>query len=196
MCAHIAPNDNYVARARHPGCGKHLLSRQQFGAWAKRRATLHRMRTSTLVSTIWSISLPSNVGGRLQLPSLFDLTIRRRKRQSFFLSYLLSSLSPSWIYKFRNTMGYLKRLELENFKSYKGHQIIGPFKRFTAIIGPNGAGSACGWEGRSMFCCDSRPKGRQFCSLAGFNTILLCSACSCRTRIYYDVAYVTMFLLE
>ena len=37
-------------------------------------------------------------------------------------------------------MGYLKRLELENFKSYKGFQVIGPFKRFTAIIGPNGAG--------------------------------------------------------
>ena len=39
-------------------------------------------------------------------------------------------------------MGYLKRLELENFKSYKGYQVIGPFKRFTAIIGPNGAGAA------------------------------------------------------
>ena len=39
-------------------------------------------------------------------------------------------------------MGYLKRLELENFKSYKGFQVIGPFKRFTAIIGPNGAGKA------------------------------------------------------
>ena len=37
-------------------------------------------------------------------------------------------------------MGHLERLELENFKSYKGLQIIGPFKRFTAIIGPNGAG--------------------------------------------------------
>ena len=37
-------------------------------------------------------------------------------------------------------MGFLKRLELENFKSYKGHQVIGPFKQFTAIIGPNGAG--------------------------------------------------------
>ncbi len=32
------------------------------------------------------------------------------------------------------------RLELENFKSYKGHQLIGPFKAFTCIIGPNGAG--------------------------------------------------------
>ena len=66
-------------------------------------------------------------------------------------------------------MGYLKRLELENFKSYKGHQIIGPFKRFTAIIGPNGAGLTCGWEGRRIF-CHSRLIGRQFCSLFGFHT--------------------------
>ena len=37
-------------------------------------------------------------------------------------------------------MGFLKRLELTNFKSYKGHQVVGPFKKFTAIIGPNGSG--------------------------------------------------------
>jgi len=37
-------------------------------------------------------------------------------------------------------MGYLERLELENFKSYKGKHTIGPFMRFTAIIGPNGCG--------------------------------------------------------
>lgn len=37
-------------------------------------------------------------------------------------------------------MGRLHTLELENFKSYKGKQIIGPFKQFTAIIGPNGSG--------------------------------------------------------
>jgi len=37
-------------------------------------------------------------------------------------------------------MGFLKRLEITNFKSYKGHQVVGPFKHFTAIIGPNGCG--------------------------------------------------------
>uniref|UniRef100_A0A8C9MFL6 Uncharacterized protein n=1 Tax=Serinus canaria TaxID=9135 RepID=A0A8C9MFL6_SERCA len=36
-------------------------------------------------------------------------------------------------------MGFLKLIEIENFKSYKGRQIIGPFRRFTAIIGPNGS---------------------------------------------------------
>ncbi|KAK6120032.1 hypothetical protein DH2020_046162 [Rehmannia glutinosa] len=38
--------------------------------------------------------------------------------------------------------GKIIRIELENFKSYKGHQIIGPFYDFTAIIGPNGAGKS------------------------------------------------------
>ena len=39
-------------------------------------------------------------------------------------------------------MGYLKYIELENFKSYKGSVRIGPFKSFTAIIGPNGSGES------------------------------------------------------
>lgn len=37
-------------------------------------------------------------------------------------------------------MGKLIKLELENFKSYNGKQIIGPFDQFTSIIGPNGSG--------------------------------------------------------
>lgn len=36
------------------------------------------------------------------------------------------------------------RLELLNFKSYKGAQTIGPFlHNFTAVIGPNGSGMYC-----------------------------------------------------
>lgn len=38
--------------------------------------------------------------------------------------------------------GKILRLELSNFKSYKGFQQIGPFYDFTAIIGPNGAGKS------------------------------------------------------
>ncbi|XP_052731327.1 structural maintenance of chromosomes protein 1 isoform X3 [Vigna angularis] len=38
--------------------------------------------------------------------------------------------------------GRIHCLEVENFKSYKGFQIIGPFYDFTAIIGPNGAGKS------------------------------------------------------
>lgn len=39
-------------------------------------------------------------------------------------------------------MGRLHRLELENFKSYLGLQIIGPFENFSAIVGPNGSGKS------------------------------------------------------
>lgn len=37
-------------------------------------------------------------------------------------------------------MGKLIRIEVENFKSYKGSQTIGPFHQFTSVIGPNGSG--------------------------------------------------------
>ncbi|XP_067127800.1 structural maintenance of chromosomes protein 1A [Centruroides vittatus] len=39
-------------------------------------------------------------------------------------------------------MGYLKFIEVENFKSYKGKQRIGSLKPFMAIIGPNGSGKS------------------------------------------------------
>lgn len=39
-------------------------------------------------------------------------------------------------------MGRILRIELENFKSYFGRQIVGPFKNFTCIVGPNGAGKS------------------------------------------------------
>ncbi|KAG8960566.1 Structural maintenance of chromosomes protein 1 [Tulasnella sp. 419] len=34
------------------------------------------------------------------------------------------------------------RLEVCDFKSYRGHQVIGPFKNFTSIMGPNGSGKS------------------------------------------------------
>ncbi|GAA5911296.1 cohesin subunit SMC1 [Sporobolomyces salmoneus] len=36
----------------------------------------------------------------------------------------------------------LDRLEVYNFKSYRGRQTIGPFHPFSAVIGPNGAGKS------------------------------------------------------
>ncbi|CUA77586.1 Structural maintenance of chromosomes protein 1 [Rhizoctonia solani] len=36
----------------------------------------------------------------------------------------------------------LVRIEVCDFKSYRGHQLIGPFKHFTSVIGPNGAGKS------------------------------------------------------
>lgn len=38
--------------------------------------------------------------------------------------------------------GYLRYIEVENFKSYRGKQVIGPLKPFTAVIGPNGSGKS------------------------------------------------------
>jgi structural maintenance of chromosome 1 len=35
---------------------------------------------------------------------------------------------------------FLEFIEIDNFKSYKGKVIIGPLKKFTAVIGPNGSG--------------------------------------------------------
>lgn len=39
-------------------------------------------------------------------------------------------------------MGKLIQIEVENFKSYRGHQVIGPFDNFTSVIGPNGSGKS------------------------------------------------------
>ena len=47
------------------------------------------------------------------------------------------TIAAFWLEKY--DMGILERLILEDFKSYKGKH-IGPFSRFTAIIGPNGCG--------------------------------------------------------
>ncbi|XP_008309879.1 structural maintenance of chromosomes protein 1B isoform X2 [Cynoglossus semilaevis] len=39
-------------------------------------------------------------------------------------------------------MGFLKQIEVENFKSWRGKQVIGPFLRFNCIIGTNGSGNS------------------------------------------------------
>ncbi|XP_052870119.1 structural maintenance of chromosomes protein 1A [Anopheles cruzii] len=37
---------------------------------------------------------------------------------------------------------FLKYIEVENFKSYRGRNVIGPLKQFSAVIGPNGSGKS------------------------------------------------------
>uniref|UniRef100_A0A8C5FVX0 SMC hinge domain-containing protein n=1 Tax=Gadus morhua TaxID=8049 RepID=A0A8C5FVX0_GADMO len=39
-------------------------------------------------------------------------------------------------------MGYLKQIEVENFKSWRGKHTLGPFMRFNCIIGTNGSGKS------------------------------------------------------
>eukprot|EP00887_Chlorella_sp_A99_P005721 scaffold1.g5721.t1 len=38
--------------------------------------------------------------------------------------------------------GAILRLEIDSFKSYRGHNVVGPFKPFSVIIGPNGSGKS------------------------------------------------------
>ncbi len=44
----------------------------------------------------------------------------------------------------------LLRLEVSNFKSYAGDQVIGPFMDFTCVVGPNGAGKDRGERARTQ----------------------------------------------
>uniref|UniRef100_A0A8D3DR48 Structural maintenance of chromosomes protein n=1 Tax=Scophthalmus maximus TaxID=52904 RepID=A0A8D3DR48_SCOMX len=39
-------------------------------------------------------------------------------------------------------MGYLRQIDVENFKSWRGKQVVGPFMRFNCIIGTNGSGKS------------------------------------------------------
>uniref|UniRef100_A0A3P9IAM9 Structural maintenance of chromosomes 1B n=1 Tax=Oryzias latipes TaxID=8090 RepID=A0A3P9IAM9_ORYLA len=39
-------------------------------------------------------------------------------------------------------MGYLKQIDIENFKSWRGKHVIGPFMKFSCIIGTNGSGKS------------------------------------------------------
>ena len=38
--------------------------------------------------------------------------------------------------------GSIVRLEINSFKSYRGNNVVGPFKNFSVIIGPNGSGKS------------------------------------------------------
>jgi len=66
-------------------------------------------------------------------------------------------------------MGRIDRLIIQDFKSYGGTQTIGPFKQFTAVIGPNGSGElakdflAIGW-GFGVWRAGARQQIR-FCEL-------------------------------
>ncbi|NWQ79222.1 SMC1B protein, partial [Columbina picui] len=51
-------------------------------------------------------------------------------------------------------MGYLKLLEVKDFKSWRGQQVIGPFMRFNCIIGPNGSGKSNIMDAISFVMCE------------------------------------------
>uniref|UniRef100_A0A8C0IIS5 Structural maintenance of chromosomes protein n=1 Tax=Bubo bubo TaxID=30461 RepID=A0A8C0IIS5_BUBBB len=51
-------------------------------------------------------------------------------------------------------MGYLKLLVMQDFKSWRGQQVIGPFMRFNCIIGPNGSGKSNIMDAISFVICE------------------------------------------
>lgn len=42
----------------------------------------------------------------------------------------------------KDDIAFLQSIEMENFKSYRGHVVVGPLKQFSAVIGPNGSGKS------------------------------------------------------
>ncbi len=78
--------------------------------------------------------------------SLYPEQIRGWKRAGDYFALPLLPFTPnqSTFHQFStelftSRMGKIRRIEIENFKSYK-KQVIGPFYQFQSIIGPNGSG--------------------------------------------------------
>lgn len=82
----------------------------------------------------------------LELPKRVAYVKTKGRKRGGEMSILVSTRSTTSFFAYffllpvPNDMGKLIRIEVENFKSYKGHQTIGPFHQFTSVIGPNGAG--------------------------------------------------------
>lgn len=91
--------------------------------------------------------------------SLFDSAEKKRHLQKFkmadnwqlfvVLLRCFALICFSWKNHFRFGLwtsklkmpAFLKYIDMENFKSYRGHHRIGPLKTFTAVVGPNGSGN-------------------------------------------------------
>lgn len=58
-------------------------------------------------------------------------------------NYTTLLLAINFLKLFLKMPAFLKHIEVENFKSYRGKLIIGPLKSFTAVVGPNGSGRLC-----------------------------------------------------
>eukprot|EP00398_MALV-I-01_sp_L67-1_P000201 gene201-99_t len=59
-----------------------------------------------------------------------------------------------------NLVPRMVKLEVSNFKSYRGAHTIGPFKRFTCIVGPNGVGKSNFMDAVSFVLCVEKQKLR------------------------------------
>ncbi|XP_068155784.1 LOW QUALITY PROTEIN: structural maintenance of chromosomes protein 1A [Drosophila tropicalis] len=54
----------------------------------------------------------------------------------------VSRVVPGMSRKPDEDTAFLQFIEMENFKSYRGHIVVGPLKQFNAVIGPNGSGKS------------------------------------------------------
>ncbi|XP_016281036.1 structural maintenance of chromosomes protein 1B isoform X2 [Monodelphis domestica] len=61
--------------------------------------------------------------------------------RAYLRRHLASSTRPG-VSSLAAVMGRLDRLLVENFKSWRGRQVLGPFRGFTCIVGPNGSGKS------------------------------------------------------
>ena len=69
-------------------------------------------------------------------------TTRRRLTLSALDSAIVHNVQHTWLTTQALNNMPLTRIEVCDFKSYRGHQSIGPFSQFTSVIGPNGAGKS------------------------------------------------------
>ena len=72
---------------------------------------------------------------------------------------------------------FLKYIDMENFKSYRGHHRIGPMESFTAVVGPNGSGK----------------KKKAFESVCNIYSVLN-SMCKLVRSLYICIRHKTMLL--
>ena len=81
------------------------------------------------------------------------------------------------------SVGRLHSIEIEDFKSYKGKHVVGPFPNFTAVIGPNGSGKSNLMDAISFVC------GVKTSHLRGKLEVLTDGFCTSRTRHRHE--YIT-----
>lgn len=99
-------------------------------------------KRTVLIGLFFFSTRSSHFGGRKRFSNrrsrVARLNNNDKKKGTFYTHYAVSFFFLLTL--FLGVMGKLIRIEVENFKSYKGQQIIGPFHQFTSVIGPNGSG--------------------------------------------------------
>lgn len=100
---------------------------------------------------------PTRAHSHFSTHSVRDTIITSRNHHRLLLKYILfCTITRAASCK----MGRIAYIEVENFKSYAGRAVIGPLSDFTAIIGPNGAGT---YQAERIHACERRYRRRATC---------------------------------